>query len=114
LQHAQHPKVGVFLQLRAAAGGGRGHVGGMDPGSGPGMTGRQAGYRNARAVLQRCKWVFSEVLARGGRNDCSKTDNSSCCMRVWCAALHVFCHLPCRRLVFVGAHPCGRLPFMCI
>jgi hypothetical protein len=28
LQHAQHPKVGVFLQLRAAAGGGRGHVGG--------------------------------------------------------------------------------------
>jgi len=26
LQHAQHPKVGVFLQLRAAAGGGRGHV----------------------------------------------------------------------------------------
>jgi hypothetical protein len=32
LQHAQHPKVGVFLQLRAAAG----HGEGMDPGSSPG------------------------------------------------------------------------------
>jgi hypothetical protein len=52
----------------------------------------RAGYRSARAVLQRVHGgVFSGVLARGGRNDCSKTDDSSCCMRVWCAALHVFC-----------------------
>ena len=28
-------------------------MGGMDPGSSPGMTGRRAGYRSARAVLQR-------------------------------------------------------------
>jgi hypothetical protein len=56
LQHAQHPKIGVFLQLRAAAGGGRGHVLG-------GFTrGRHLEFFFASGWLPQCARCFA---ARG-------------------------------------------------
>jgi hypothetical protein len=42
LQHAQHPKIGVFLQLRAAAGRGVGHAGECGPKWGACLRFRQA------------------------------------------------------------------------
>ncbi len=50
LQHAQHPKVGVFLQLRAAAGGAVRHVwAALDVGFKHSFS-LQDGYRSTRSV----------------------------------------------------------------
>jgi hypothetical protein len=107
LQHAQHPKIGVFLQLRAAAGRGVGHAGECGPKWGACLRFRQATAVRALFCSKGHGGVFSGVLARGGRNDCSKMDNSSGGVRVWCAALHVFYHLPCKRLSLWEPTPAG-------